>query len=53
MSAATTSLIVFACVFGAALFGILLRGMLPEHHFSSETKDTVKMAMVFVATMRR
>ena len=51
MSAATTSLIVFACVFGAALFGMLLRQMLPEHHFSSEAKDTVKMAMGFIATM--
>ena len=51
MSATTTSLIVLLCVFGAALFGMLLRYMLPEHHFSSETKDTVKLAMGFIATM--
>src|SRR4029079_7932655 len=51
MSAATTSLIVLACVFGASVFGMLLRSRLPEHHFSSETKDTVKVAMGFIATM--
>lgn len=43
--------IAFACVFGAALFGMLLRSVLPEHHLSPETKDTVKLAMGFVATM--
>src|SRR6185503_5998663 len=42
---------VFACVFGAALLGMLLRYVLPEHHFSSDTKDTVKLAMGLVATM--
>lgn len=51
MSAATTSLIVFLCVFGAAMCGMLLRRMLPEHHFGSETKDTVKRAMGFIATI--
>lgn len=51
MNTTTTSLIVLACVFGAALFGMWLRRMLPEHHFSDETKDTVKLAMGFVATM--
>ena len=51
MNVAITSLVVFACVFGAAMFGILLRSLLPEHHLNSETKDTVKIAMGFVATM--
>lgn len=51
MSPITVSLIVFASVFAAALFGMLLRRVLPEHHFNSETKDTVKLAMGFVATM--
>jgi hypothetical protein len=30
---------------------MLLRQMLPEHHFSSDTKETVMVAMGFVATM--
>lgn len=51
MSTASTSIFVFACVFGATLIGMLLRRILPEHHLSSDTKDTVKLAMGFVATM--
>lgn len=51
MDTSTISLIVFACVFGAALFGMMLCRLLPEQHFSAETKDTVKLAMGFVATM--
>jgi hypothetical protein len=42
---------VFACVFGSALLGMLTRAKLPEHHLSSETKDSVKLAMGLVATM--
>ena len=51
LSVNVTSLIVFACVFGAAFLGMLLRVVLPEHHLSSETKDSVKLAMGLVATM--
>ena len=51
LSVYVTSLIVFAAVFGAAMIGMLLRAVLPEHHFSSETKDSVKLAMGLVATM--
>lgn len=51
MSSVTITLIVFGCVFGAAVLGIVLRHLLPEHHFSADTKDTVKLAMGFVGTM--
>src|SRR5262245_39586143 len=51
MSTTIISLIVFASVFSAAILGMVLRHMLPEHHLSSETKDTVKVAMGFIATM--
>src|SRR5262245_50717493 len=51
MDTATTTSAVFICVLGAAFLGMMLRRMLPEHHFSSETKDTVKLAMGFIATM--
>jgi hypothetical protein len=43
--------VVFSCLFGAVLLGMGLRRLLPEHHLSSETKDTVKLAMGLVATM--
>lgn len=51
LSSTTTSLLVFACVLGAAFFGMWLRRVLPEHHRGDETKDAVKIAMAFVATM--
>jgi hypothetical protein len=51
MSSITISLIVFACVFGGALFGILLQAVLPPHHLSAESKDIVKLGMGLVGTM--
>jgi len=51
MSSITISLIVFACVFGGALLGLLLHVVLPQHHLTSETKDIVKLGMGLVGTM--
>jgi len=51
MSAIAASLIVFVCVFGGALVGMLLRAVLPAHHFDDDTKDVIKMGMGLVATM--
>jgi hypothetical protein len=44
-------LIVFTCVFGGALLGMVLRAALPEHHLSSDSKDVVKLGMGLVGTM--
>jgi hypothetical protein len=44
-------LLVFCCIFGGALIGMFLRGVLPEHHLSAETKDVVKLAMGLIGTM--
>jgi hypothetical protein len=41
-------LLVFACLFGAALLGMRLRAWLPEHHISPEAKDSVRVAMATV-----
>jgi hypothetical protein len=46
-----TALIVFACLIAAVLLGRTLRGLLPEGHLSTESKDAVKLAMGLVATM--
>jgi hypothetical protein len=43
--------IVFACVFGGAMFGMFIRTVLPEHHLSTESKDVVKLGIGLVATM--
>ncbi len=51
MSPLAVSGIVFACVFGGALLGAFLRTVLPEHHLSSESRDTVKLGMGLIATM--
>ena len=51
MSSITISLIMFACVFGGTLFGILLHAVLPPHHLSADSKDIVKLGMGLVGTM--
>ncbi len=51
MSPLSTSLVVFACVFGGALAGMGLRAVLPEHHRSAESRDVVKLGMGLIATM--
>jgi len=51
MSALLTAVIVLACVFGGALLGMLLRGLLPAPHLSDESKDVVRLGTGLVATM--
>jgi ABC-type amino acid transport system permease subunit len=51
MSPLAVSGIVFAIVFVGALFGLLVRTRLPEHHLSAESKDVVKLAMGILGTM--
>jgi hypothetical protein len=45
------SCIIFACVFGGALLGLVLRTVLPAHHLSAESKDLIKLGMGLVGTM--
>jgi hypothetical protein len=51
MGPVAISLIVFACVFGSAVFGVLFRGVLPQHHLTADSKETVTLGMGLVATM--
>jgi hypothetical protein len=45
MSALVISAIVFACVFGGALFGMFLGTVLPKDHLSPDARDVIKVTM--------
>ena len=51
MNAIVVAVIAFAGILGATLVGMRLRSVLPDHHLSPETKDTVRLGMGLVATM--
>jgi hypothetical protein len=44
-------LIVLTIIFGSAMLGLYLQGLLPDNHLSSESKDAVKLATGLIATM--
>ena len=48
MSLLTIGLSVFACIFGGALLGILIK--LPEDQLRADSKDVVRLGMGLVAT---
>lgn len=50
MSSLAVSVVMFLCVFGAALLGMLVSPKLPIPHQRSESKDVVRLAMGLVAT---
>jgi len=51
VSAQAIGWLVFACVFGGALLGMVLRAVLPEHHQSPDSRDVVKLGMGLLGTM--
>lgn len=51
MKPITISLIVFACVFGGALAGMILRRMVPERDFGEDAKDVIKLGLGLITTM--
>ena len=51
ISSPTIGLICAGCIFGGALLGLLLQGLLPEHHLRDTSKDTVKVAAGMIATL--
>ena len=50
MSPITISVVVFACVFGGALVGIVIHFFLPKAHLDSDSKEPVRLGMALVAT---
>jgi hypothetical protein len=51
MSSLTLALISAACIFGGVVLGMVLRHLLPDHHLSNDSKDTVKLAAGMIATL--
>lgn len=51
MSSLLVAGIVFACTFGASVLGTLVRRLLPEHHVTGDSKDSLKMGMGLIATL--
>lgn len=46
----SVGVIVFVCLFGGALGGMLLRRVLPKHHQTADTLDVIKLGIGIVAT---
>ena len=51
MSSQTIFLISAGCIFGGALVGMLLHGLLPEPRLRDASKDTVKVVAGTIATL--
>lgn len=51
MSPLAIGCIAFVFVFGAALFGMVLRSRLPEHHLAAESRDSIKLATAIIGTL--
>ena len=51
MNCLATSLITLACLSVGLLLGVWLQYLLPDHHLSKESQDTVKLGTGMVATM--
>jgi hypothetical protein len=51
MSSTVISLVVLACVLGAAALGFFLNTVLPGHHLNAESRDSLKVAIGVVGTL--
>jgi hypothetical protein len=45
------SLLVFVCIAGAGLLGMVVGQRLPEHHLRQESKDAIKQGLAVIATL--
>jgi hypothetical protein len=51
MSSTVLGTIVFACLFGASILGILVRTRLPGHHLDADSRDAIRMSTAVVGTL--
>src|SRR5262249_57126119 len=51
MSDILIGVIVLVAVFGGALFGMLIRRVLPDQHLSTDARDVIRIVMAMLATL--
>jgi len=51
MNSIQIAVLVFICVLGGAVAGMLLHGRLPTHHRDGDAKDVIKLVMGLIATI--
>ena len=51
MSSIALGTLVFICLFGASLIGIVVRNRLPDHHLDAESKDVIRLSTAVVGTL--
>lgn len=51
MTSLLVATVVFGCVFGGAVLGILLQAKLPDQHRDTASKEAVRLVMGLIATM--
>ena len=51
MSFPEVALLIFFCVLGGAILGILLQRNLPAYHRDADSKDVVRLVMSLLSTM--
>jgi hypothetical protein len=51
MNSIQIAVVVFACVLGGAVAGMMLHGRLPTHHRDGDAKDVIKRVMGLIATI--
>jgi hypothetical protein len=51
MSSILIALIAFACLFGGAMLGMIVRNALPQHHLSDDSRQLLGMALGIIGTM--
>ena len=51
MSSLEIALISAACIFGGVLLGLWLQNLLPGHHLSNDSKETIKLGAGMIATL--
>jgi len=51
LNALLTSSIILACVLSAAVLGVFLRSVLPEHHVNEDSKYIFQLGMTLLATL--